>query len=177
MRAIAGTIDWINVTIGKAVAWLSLAIVLLQLLVVLGRYVFGIGSIQAQESVTYMHGLLFMLAAAYTLKADGHVRIDIFYRGAQPRTKAAVNLVGSLFFLIPMCAVILLVSWSYVARSWAVFEGSRETSGLQAVFLLKTVILVFAVQLALQGVSTVIRSLLAIGGDEAELAALRHGTG
>ncbi len=177
MRAVAATIDWINVTIGKAVAWLSLAVVLLQLLVVLGRYVFGIGSIQAQESVTYMHGLLFMLAAAYTLKADGHVRIDIVYRGARPRTKAAVNLFGSLFFLIPMCVVILLVSWSYVGRSWAVFEGSRETSGLPAVFLLKTVILVFAAQLALQGVSIVIRSLLALAGDESELAALQPGAG
>jgi TRAP-type mannitol/chloroaromatic compound transport system permease small subunit len=175
MRAIAGTIDWINVTIGKLVAWLALAIVLVQLLVVLGRYVFGIGSIQAQESITYMHGMLFMLAAAYTLKADGHVRIDIIYRGARPRTKAMVNLFGSLFFLIPMCAVIFLVSRNYVAQSWAVHEGSRETSGLQAVFLLKTVIPIFAVQMALQGVSIVIHALLALGGDERELSALEFG--
>ena len=101
MRGLANFIDWFNTTVGRGLAWLTLGIVLVQMGVVIARYVFGLGSIWAQESITYMHGFLFMLAAAYTLKLDGHVRVDIFYREAPPRRKAMVNLFGSLFFLIP----------------------------------------------------------------------------
>lgn len=172
MRFIADAIDRVNVAAGRWLSWLALAIVLVQFAVVLARYVFGLGSIWMQESVTYMHGFLFMLAAAYTLKLDGHVRIDIFYRDAAPRAKAKVNLAGALLFLLPVCVLIFYASYPYVAGSWAVLEGSPEASGIQGRYLQKTAILVFAVMMALQGLSMAIRSVLAIGGDEAELAAL-----
>lgn len=174
VRAIARTIDRLNEGVGRFVAWFALAVVLIQFLVVLGRYVFGVGSIWAQESIVYLHGVMFMLAAAYTLKDDRHVRVDIFYRDARPAFKASVNLAGAAVFLLPICLLIVWVSWDYVARSWSVLEGSRETSGIQGVFLLKTVIIVFAVQMALQGVSMIVRSLLALGGDRAEIDALRR---
>ncbi len=172
MRAVADVIDGFNDRIGRFVAWFAVLIVLIQFLVVLGRYVFGIGSIWAQESIVYLHGFMFMLAAAYTLKDDRHVRVDIFYREARPTVKAWVNLIGTIVFVLPISLLIVWVSWDYVARSWSVLEGSRETSGIQGVFLLKTVIIVFAVQMALQGVSLAVHSLLAIGGDEDELNAL-----
>ena len=177
MRRLAQLIDGLNETSGRVLAWLTLSIVLVQFGIVVGRYVFGVGSIWFQESVVYMHAFLFMLAAAYTLKHDGHVRVDIFYREAQPRTKAWVNLLGAVLLLIPVCVLITWVSWGYVARSWAVLEGSKETSGIQGVFLLKTAIILFAVQMGLQGISMALHSLLAISGDADELARLRHEAG
>ena len=105
------------------------------------------------ESIVYMHGLLFMMAAADTLLNDQHVRVDIFY-ARRSRFRAGSNqFAGTCFYAAAFCVLIVIVSWDYVSISWSVREGSRETSGIQGVFLLKSVILVFAVQMALQAVS------------------------
>ncbi|WP_306258382.1 TRAP transporter small permease subunit [Pararhizobium sp. IMCC21322] len=173
MRALADLIDRVNKSIGRTVMWFALFIVLIQFVVVVMRYVFGVGSIFAQESITYLHGFLFMLAAAYTLLTDGHVRVDIFYRDARPRKKAMVNLVGAFLLMIPVCVLIFWTSFPYVIASWAALEGSPETSGIQARYIHKTAILAFAAMMALQGVSMAIRSLLALGGDEIEIDRLR----
>jgi TRAP-type mannitol/chloroaromatic compound transport system permease small subunit len=82
----------------------------------------------------------------------------VFYADASPRTKALVDLCGSLLLLLPFMAVLAWFAWPYVARSWAILEMSRETSGIPAVFLLKTLIPVFAVLLALQGVSQALKA-------------------
>lgn len=174
MRAIADIIDAFNEHTGRVLSWLALAMVLLQFAVVVGRYVFGVGAIFYQELIIYFHAFLFMLAASYTLKRDGHVRVDVLYREASPRRKAMVNLLGSLFLLIPVCILIIWIAWPYVQSSWAIRERSMETSGIPLVYILKTTIIAFAVMVGLQGVSMVIRSLLAIGGDEAELRRLEH---
>lgn len=169
MCGFAECIDRLSIAIGKAVAWCVLAMVLVQFAVVLLRYVFGLGSIWMQESVLYLHGATFMLAAAYVLAVDAHVRVDIFHREAGPRARALVDLLGALLFLLPMCVVILVVSSPYVARAWSVLEGSRETSGIQGVYLLKTLILVFTVLMALQGVALVLRAMAALRGDPVAL--------
>lgn len=155
---LARLIDRVNHTIGNSVAWLCVLMVLVQFLIVGMRYVFGIGSIMLQESVLYMHGALFMLAAADTLLQNEHVRVDIFYARASATRKALIDLLGCAFLVLPVCLLLFYVSWDYVAISWSVLEGSRETSGIQGVFLLKTVILIFAAQLALQAVSTIIKN-------------------
>ena len=116
MRFIAQLIDGINVGIGRVLAWLALFIVIVQFFVVVGRYVFGVGEIWAQESITYMHAFMFMLAAAYKLQQDGHVRVDIFYREASLRTKAWINLFGAVAFLIPVCILIVLMTMSTQKR-------------------------------------------------------------
>ncbi|MEX0921176.1 MAG: TRAP transporter small permease subunit [Rhodovibrionaceae bacterium] len=157
--SVAKAIDMLNEFIGKWVAWLALLMVLVQFIVVLMRYVFGMGSIAMQESIIYMHGILFMLGAGYTLLHDGHVRVDIFYREASPRHKAKVDIFGVLAFLLPVCLLIWIYSWPYVQSAWRVYEGSKETSGIQGVFLLKTIVLVFCVLVALQGIALLIRSL------------------
>ena len=164
LLALSRLIDLASYRIGRAVAWLALTMVLLQFVVVILRYVFGTGEIWLQEAIIYQHGLLFMLGASFTLLKDGHVRVDIVYAGLSPRAKAVVDLVGATLLLVPVMAVILWVSYPYVARSWAVLEGSRETSGMPAVFLLKTVILAFAITMLLQGVSTIIRSVAFLRG-------------
>lgn len=157
-------IDLVSYRVGRVISWLALTMVLLQFLVVVLRYVFGTGAIWLQEAIIYQHALVFMLGASFTLLKDGHVRVDILYSNRSPRAKAAINLLGALLLLIPVMSLIFWVSFPYVARSWSVFEGSRETSGIPAVFLLKTVILAFALMMLLQGLSTVIRSLAFLRG-------------
>jgi TRAP-type mannitol/chloroaromatic compound transport system permease small subunit len=138
---------------GRAVAWLTLVMVLLTFTIVILRYGFSLGWIWLQESVSYMHAMVFMLAAAWTLQDDGHVRVDIFYRGASPRRKAIVNLAGTILFLIPLCVFLLFTAWEYVWSSWQLFEKSREPGGLPLVYLLKSLILLMPVLLLVQGIS------------------------
>ena len=156
---VAAVIDRINAAVGRAASWCALAIVLIGFAVVLLRYVLGLGSIWLQESILYAHAALFLLAAAWTLKEGGHVRVDVFYASASPRVKAWVDLLGVLLLLLPFCIAIVWFSWPYMARSWAILERSRETSGLPLVFLLKTLIPLFALMLALQGLSQAIKSI------------------
>jgi|SRR3954468_5539489 TRAP-type mannitol/chloroaromatic compound transport system permease small subunit len=161
---LAERIDRLNTVIGRAASWCALAIVLIGFAVVLLRYVLGLGSIWLQESILYAHAALFLLAAAWTLREGGHVRVDVFYADASPRAKAWVDLVGTLLLLLPFCLAILWFSLPYVERSWAILERSRESSGLPLVFLLKTLIPAFAVLLALQGVAQAIRAALILRG-------------
>ncbi len=170
LSSLAGAIDLTNRQIGRAAAWLSLAMVLVQFASVVLRYVFGIGSILMQEAVVYMHGVLFMMAAADTLLHDEHVRVDIFYSRASPWRKALVDFLGCALLIMPVCILLFSVSFNYVAISWSVLEGSRETSGIHGVFLLKTVILVFAVQMGLQAISGMIKNGLTLrhGGEASQ---------
>src|SRR5215510_13339894 len=141
---VAAVIDRVNTAVGRAASWCALAIVLIGFAVVLMRYVLGLGSIWLQESILYAHAALFLLAAAWTLKEGGHVRVDVFYASATPRLKAWVDLIGAIVLLLPFCAAILWFSVPYVTRSWAILERSREASGLPIVFLLKSLMPVFA---------------------------------
>lgn len=166
LKRIATLIDGLNEQIGRWLSWLALAMVLVQFIVVLMRYVFGVGSIMMQESVVYMHGILFMVGAGYTLLHDGHVRVDVFYHTMAPRWRALINFVGVFLFLLPVAYVIFETAWPYVMTSWATKEGSRETSGIQGIYLLKTVILIFCVLISLQGLSLAIHSLLQLLGLE-----------
>lgn len=155
----ADRIDRLNIAVGRVASWCALAIVLIGFAVVLMRYVLGLGSIWLQESILYAHAALFLLAAAWTLREGGHVRVDVFYAGASPSTKAWIDLAGTLFLLLPFCLAIVWFSLPYVERSWAILERSRESSGLPLVFALKTLIPVFAILLALQGIAQIMRSI------------------
>src|SRR6266540_1775759 len=159
LSRLADCIDRLTGTIGRTVAWCTLIVVLTQFAVVLLRYLLGMGSIWLSESIVYGHAAVFMLAATWTLAENGHVRVDIFYADAPPRRKALVDLLGALLLLIPFALALAWLSFPYVARSWAILERSRETSGLPAVFLLKTLIPLFALSMALQGVSQAIRAI------------------
>src|SRR5690554_931140 len=145
LTCLAKWIDALNEHVGRVVSLLALLMVLVQFIVVLQRYVFGIGSIWMQESIVYMHGFLFMLVAGYTLLHNGHVRVDGFCLPMSPRSQAWVDLLGTLFLIWPLCYLIFAVSLPYVEASWEVLEGSRATSGIQGVFILKSVILAFVV--------------------------------
>jgi TRAP-type mannitol/chloroaromatic compound transport system permease small subunit len=162
--ALAAAIDRLTAAVGRAVTWCLLAMVLVQVSVVLMRYVFGVGSIWLGEAIVYAHATLFMAAAAWTLQRGGHVRVDIFYADASPRARAIVDLCGALLLLLPVCAVLAWFARPYVVRSWAILERSREASGLPLVFLLKTLIPLFALLLALQGVAQAARAWATLTG-------------
>jgi TRAP-type mannitol/chloroaromatic compound transport system permease small subunit len=162
MTTIADRIDRLTAVIGRATARLVLVVVALQFALVVARYVFGLGSVWLTETVIYAHAALFMLAAAWTLQAGGHVRVDVFYADASARTRALVDLVGALLFLLFFMLVLIWLSVPYVARSWAILERSQEASGLPFVFALKTLIPLFALLMALQGVAQAIRAAAAL---------------
>lgn len=146
-------IEKFNRTIGLGIAWLALLMALVVFIVVVLRYGFNTGAIWLQESALYMHGLLFMLAAAYCMQQGQHVRIDIFYSSWSLRRRALVDLGGTLFFLIPVATFSFLIAWEYVANSWQYLEKSREPTGLPFVYLLKTTLLVMPVILFIQGLA------------------------
>ena len=157
-------IDRINVAVGRASAWLTLAMVLVTFVVVVLRYMFDLGWIWLQESVTWMHAAVFMLAAAYTLARDEHVRVDIFYRGMQPRRQALVDAAGTVLFLIPVTVFLIGSSWHYVNLSWSIRETSQEAGGLvfPLVPIMKSFILVMSGLLLLQAVGILVSSIAVI---------------
>ena len=167
MVIISGLIDGIDrftdVT-GRMISWLTLLMVALVVTGVIMRYYLEFGSIALQESVTYIHAMVFMLGLAFTLKRGGHVRVDIFYRQFSVRRKALVDLLGGVFFLIPVCVLIFISSWDYVLSSWSIAESSAENDGLPYIYLLKTLMLIMPITLLLQGVSEILRSALVVVG-------------
>lgn len=154
----------INEWIGRAVAWLTLLMVIITFTVVVLRYGFDQGSIAMQESVMYLHALNFMLGAAYTLKHDAHVRVDIFYQQMGPRGRAGVDLFGTLLLLLPVCGFIFWTSWDYVAAAWAVQESSGEAGGLPFVYLLKSLLLLMPSLLMIQAAVIIVNATLILQG-------------
>ncbi|MFV2059614.1 MAG: TRAP transporter small permease subunit [Gammaproteobacteria bacterium] len=152
-------IDVISRTTGHIVSWFTLLMVVSSFTVVTLRYGFNIGSIALQESIGYFHAFIFMIGAAYTLKNDEHVRIDIFYRKMSARNQALVNLLGSLFLLIPMCVFIFVESFDYVMNSWAIQEASSEAGGIPLVYLIKTTILIMPVLVVNQAIAIILQKI------------------
>jgi TRAP-type mannitol/chloroaromatic compound transport system permease small subunit len=152
---------FINYCIGRTVAWLTFGMVIVTSVVVVERYWFSTGSIRLQESISFMHAAVFMLAAAYTLAANDHVRVDIFYSRMSPRKRAWVDLLGTVVLLFPFCLFLIWTSWDYVATSWAIGESSRETGGLPFPFpaVMKSFIPCAGLLLIVQGLAMILESL------------------
>jgi TRAP-type mannitol/chloroaromatic compound transport system permease small subunit len=161
---LACLIDSLNGWIGRVIAWLTLFLVLGTAIVVVLRYGFGIGATALQEAVLYAHALVFMGASAWVLQRNGHVRVDIFFQKFNGRRQAVVELFGTLFLLLPVCLYLGWASWDYVANSWATKEISNETGGLHFVYLQKSIILVLAAAMSLQGLSNLIKAAYIIAG-------------
>lgn len=160
MMMLVRTIDLFNQRIAQGIRWLALFMVLVTVTIVVSRYQFGIGAIFLQESVMYMHGILFMLGIPYTLRQDGHVRVDVIYSRLSRKHRSWIDIGGHLLLLLPVSAFIFITSLPYVAASWRVLEGSSEVGGVPAVFLLKTLMPLMAALLFLQGLSEIAKRLL-----------------
>ena len=159
-------LDRISVVTGRLTSWLTLLMVIVTVVIVVMRYAFDAGAVWLQESVVWMHAVVFMVGAAYTLQQDDHVRVDIFYRDMSRRRRAWVDLLGTLLFLLPLCAFLGYKSWDFAAVSWRLAESSREPGGMPYPFvpLLKSVLLVMPLLLCVQGAALLIRSLQVIRG-------------
>ncbi len=164
LRQGARAIDAVSVTIGDMVRWAALALVVVTAVIVVQRYVFGVSFTRLQESVIYLHSALFLLTSAAALLNGGHVRVDIIYSKLSARARAWTDLAGTYLALMPMCWLILDTSTGYVGAAWRILERSREGDGLPLIFLLKTMIPVFAVLMMLQGASMAARAALTLAG-------------
>tara|TARA_B100000123_G_scaffold68181_1_gene48353 strand:- start:718 stop:1302 length:585 start_codon:yes stop_codon:yes gene_type:complete len=165
MQRLADRLDLINHWTGMTVRWFALIMVLLQFAVVLLRYVFGFSSIALNESVLYLHAGLFMLGAGYTLLVDGHVRVDIFYAGAENRTKARIDAFGYTILAIPSMMALLYWTWPSVINSISMMEGAISVGGIPAVWLLKSLIPAFCILLIIQSVACLLRQIIALRDD------------
>lgn len=159
-------IDRISTFLGRAASWLTLFMVLVTFVIVVMRYVFDAGLIWLQESVTWMHAVVFMVGAAYTLQQEDHVRVDVFYRAMSAPRRAWVDAIGVVLFIWPLCLFLAWKSYDFVAASWGLREASRESGGLPypLVPLLKTVLLVMPLAVLLQGTSLLLRSVRTLRG-------------
>lgn len=164
LRRLGSWIDSFTAHSGRLVAWLSLALAGIVCALVVARYLFQTSIPAMQEAALYLHAGLFMLGAAFALQSDDHVRVDILYRHWSPRTRAWIDCIGTLVFLVPVCALLLVLSWGYVTASWAVRETSSDPGGLPWVYVLKTLLLIMPAMLLLQGIAEVIKRLpIALG--------------
>ena len=159
LLALAKTIGAMNTIIGRAVSWLLPLMTVITLIIIFCAFVLRAGWVWLNELALYMHAILFMLAAAYTLNQNAHVRVDILYNRLTITGRAWVNLIGTLVLLMPVCGVIVYYSTPYIISSWEVTEHSSESDGLPAVFLLKTCIPLAALLLWLEGLALAINSL------------------
>ncbi|MEN8739780.1 MAG: TRAP transporter small permease subunit [Phaeobacter gallaeciensis] len=157
MLRAANAIDQMNTAVASIIRWLALVMVLVQFCIVIGRYVFGFNSIAAQESVLYMHATLFMLGAGFTLLVDKHVRVDVFYAKATEATRRRIDILGHIFLLIPSMTALLYWSWPSVRNSWKILEGPISVGGIEAVFLLKSLIPAFCILILLQSLALLVR--------------------
>ncbi len=141
-KGFSSYLDIISISVGRTTSWLTLLMVCVTFVIVVMRYIFDSGLIWLQESLTWMHAMVFMLVAAYTLQQDEHVRVDIFYRKMTNKQRAWVNLLGVLIFLFPMCGGFVYTSLDYIFTAWSIGETSRNAGGLPYPFipLLKSVL-------------------------------------
>jgi TRAP-type mannitol/chloroaromatic compound transport system permease small subunit len=169
MNAIQHFTKWIDVMnewIGQVVAWVTLSLVVVVFVDVVMRYLFNTSFVFTQELEWHLFAFIFLMGAGYTLLHDGHVRVDIIYQQMTPKAKAWTNLIGTLFFLLPGCAMVVITSWKFTYNAWAVMEGSPDPGGIPFRFIIKGTITVGFVLLFIQGISLGLHSLLQIVGLE-----------
>lgn len=166
IKAYINFIDWLNEKIGSLTSWLTALLVLVVSYDVIVRYIFGESSVGLQELEWHLFALIFLVAAAYTLKIDDHVRVDVFYTKFSPKKQALVNLFGVLLFLIPFCVLVIYSSQEFVSLSFRINETSPDAGGLPARYILKSFVPISFFLLLLQGISLALKSFLQLKGKD-----------
>ncbi len=157
-------INGFNIWAGEVVKWLLVLMVVVTAFSVIALSIFGQSWTKVDESVIYMHASVIMLGSAATLLAGQHVRVDIFYAKMSPRTRALVELIGFYALMLPFCLILLWNAQTFVHLSWSSFEGSYESDGIRGVYLLKTLIPLFALMMLAQGFAIAGRAALYLSG-------------
>jgi TRAP-type mannitol/chloroaromatic compound transport system permease small subunit len=188
-------INWLDMLAegsGRMVSWLVLLLVMLTLVVAVPRYLLSnewflglqlfsldweaIRSVYSHnvnalsDSIQYVHAIIFMVGVSYALKCGDHVRIDIIYRNMRPRTRAWVNIIGTVLLFYPMFIFFLVMSWQYVINAWDVMESSSRPGGLPFIYILKTFLLIMPVMMILQGTAILLRNVQILRDDTSALA-------
>ena len=166
VKKICKAIDTLNEWVGRVVAWVTLAMVLVVFADVLMRYLLKKSFVFAQELEWHLFSLVFLMGAGYTLISDGHVRVDIFYQRLSVKGQAWVNLIGTILFLIPGCLLVIITSWKFTVNAWSILEGSPDPGGIPYRFIIKACIPIGFSLLLLQGISMGLHALLRILGHE-----------
>ena len=162
LEKISAVLSGLNEQVGRAVSWLTTLLVLLFVYDVFMRYLFNSTAVWIGELEWHLFALVFLLAGGYAFKNDRHVRVDLFYQNFSPKKKAWINLLGGLLFLLPWSLVIIFNSYDYAWNSFMQGEGSPNPGGLPYRFFIKGSILVGFAFLFLQGIASVIDSILVI---------------
>lgn len=164
IRLIVRLIDGLNTKVGHAISWLSTLLVLVVCYDVFTRYFLRKSSVGVQELEWHIFAVLFLLGAAYTLKMDNHVRVDVIYTQLSPRGKAWINLLGGIVFLIPFSILIIWASQGFISMSWAIQETSPDPGGLPYRYILKAMIPAGFSLILLQGIALILRSFCTVIG-------------
>lgn len=171
LRGFADAIDAFSDIIGSGLAVLVWATTITCATVVFLRYVMHISFVWMQELYVWIHAFVFMLGAGYAMRRDAHVRVDIFYRNWSPRTRAFIEIIGTLVFTLPWVIVLAWLSWPYVRVSWTIMEGASQAGGLAFTYLLKSIVLLFCLFVGLQGLAVIARGILTLCGEESHTPA------
>lgn len=169
MKLLKNYIDYINKLsekTGKIVAWLSTILVLLVCYDVAQRYIFKTTTVAFLDAEKYLFAIMFLMGASYTLKHNAHVRVDVFYAKAVPKSRAWIDFLGGVLFLVPFCLMMIYVGVKYTLVSWGYNEGSPEPGGLPARYIIKSFIPISFSFLFLQATAFVFTALLAILGEK-----------
>lgn len=159
LRLVSDIFDTINEKLGRAISWLTAILVLTVFTNVVLRYAFSNNQQWLGELSWHLFSLIFLLGAGYTLKHNKHVRVDVFYSRLTLQKRALIDLLGSLFFLMPVCLMIIFSGWDFAIRSFRMGESSPEANGMPALYIIKAAIAVGFVFLLIQAVAFAIRSL------------------
>jgi len=157
-------IDGFNAKMGEWVKWLLVTLVVSVAFGVIALSIFGQAWTKFDESSTYFHATVILLGSAATLLAGQHVRVDIVYTRLKSKTKALVDILGFYALLVPFCLILIWNAQNFVMLSWRSFEGSAESDGIQGIFILKTLVSIFAISLLLQGMSIAGRAVKFLTG-------------
>ena len=168
-KKIIFVIERFNNKIGDLTSWLVLFMTIVAFTVVFFRYFFNIGFVWMQEIYVWMHGIIFLFGASYALMKDEHVRVDIFYRSKSEKTKALINISFSILFLIPFIFIITKYSFPYILKSWISFEKSREAGGIPFLYIYKSALLFFCIQIFFQSISLILRCYLVLTKKEKKI--------
>jgi len=164
LRWLVKLIDDLNERVGSVTSWLTTLMVLVVCYDVFTRYFLRSSSVAVQELEWHIFAVIFLIGAAYTLKCEGHVRVDVFYSRMSPRGKAVIDLFGGLVFLIPFSLLVIWTSQGFISMSWGIQETSPDPGGLPYRWLLKAMIPAGFVLVLLQGVAMTIRALFTVIG-------------
>jgi len=155
-------VDKLNIKLGLLISWLTALLVVITCYDVFTRYILNESSIALQELEWHLFAVIFLMAASYTLIKDDHVRVDVFYSRFSKNKKAWINLLGSVFFLIPFCILVIYTSKDFVVNSFLFKETSPDAGGLPARYIIKSFIPISFIFLLLQGFSLAFKSFLEI---------------